>query len=188
VLPPVKENKKLRAQIESEIKTKGLDFVFKKLVALDRKAAHVVDRRNPRRIIRALEVAILTGEPFTAQRKIEKPSFDFLQIGLSLPKDVLRQRIERRVDQMIKRGLVREVKNLVKKYGENQIAFDAIGYREIIDFLNGKTGLNEAIEKIKKNTWHYARRQLAWFKRDKKVNWLDNIKTIESTAKKWLSP
>ncbi|OGN04493.1 MAG: tRNA (adenosine(37)-N6)-dimethylallyltransferase MiaA [Candidatus Yanofskybacteria bacterium RIFCSPHIGHO2_01_FULL_44_17] len=171
-IPEVKENKKLRARLEKEIKTKGLDFVFKKLVEIDPEAAYIVDPKNPRRIIRALEVALITGKPFTAQRKTGKPLFDALQIGIRQSPEVLKKRIEKRTEQMVRDGLVLEVKKLIKKYGAKQKAFDAIGYREVIDYLNSKITLAEAISFINKNTWHYARRQMTWFKKNKEIRWI----------------
>lgn len=177
-IPEVKENKKLRIKIENEIKTQGMDFVFKKLIALDPEAAYIVDPKNPRRIIRALEVAITTGKPFTSQRKAGKPLFDTLQIGIRQNPEVLKKRIEKRARLMIEDGLVDEVKKLIKRYGTKQKAFDAIGYREIIEYLNGKITLAEAIDMINKNTWHYARRQMTWFKRNQNIHWIaDNKKT-----------
>lgn len=186
-MPKVKENKKLRAKLKREIKTKGLDFVFKKLVELDPEAAYIVDPKNPRRIIRAMEVALSTGRPFSAQRKIGLPLFDFLQIGLKLSPEKLKEKIQKRTKEMIKNGLVNEVGGLVKKYGYTLKAFDAIGYREIIDYLkttetqkgqeNRNLGqgisLKEAETLINKNTWHYARRQMTWFKRNPAIHWFN---------------
>lgn len=182
--PEVKENKKLRAKLEKEIKTKGLDFVFKKLVELDPEAAYIVDPNNPRRIIRALEVVISTGKPFSAQRKSGPLLFNFLQLGLKLPPEILKERIQKRTAKMIKNGLVGEVKKLVKKYGYKPKAFDAIGYREIIDLLRGKINLKEAEDLINKNTWHYAKRQMTWFTSDNNVQWFDVTK--KPTRKKIL--
>lgn len=172
-IPEVRENKKLRAKLEKEIKTKGLDFVFKRLVELDPEAAYIVDPRNPRRIIRAMEIALSTGKPFSAQRKSSPPLFDFIQIGLKLPPEKLKEKIQKRTKEMIKNGLVNEVKDLIKKYGYTPKAFDAIGYREIIDYLKGRTTLKEAEELINKNTWHYAKRQMTWFKRSPTIHWFD---------------
>ena len=86
--------------------------------------------------------------------------------------EVLRQRIERRVDIMIRDGLIDEVSTLVKKYGQTPVAFDAIGYREIIGYLNKTLSLHDAIAAIKINTWHYAKRQMTWFKKDPTVRWI----------------
>ncbi len=176
--PEIKENKKLRARLEREIKEKGLDLVFKKLVDLDPEAAYIVDPKNPRRIIRALEIALLSSKKFSEQRKSGNPLYNTLEIGINLPLELLRRRIAKRTKQMIKEGLVEEVEKLVKKYGPDCKAFDAIGYREIIDYLKEKISLIEAIEQINKNTWHYAKRQMTWFRRNKNINWIKNYKEV----------
>ncbi len=172
-IPRTKADPELRANIEKDIAEKGLAAVFKELVDRDPEAAYVVDPKNSRRIVRALEVAILTGEPFTAQRKKREPLFDALKIGIGgFTASTLRERINLRVDLMLQDGLVREVEMLIKKYGTVCAAFDAIGYREIIDYLNGKSSLEQATDAIKLNTWRYAKRQMTWFKKDKDVRWV----------------
>lgn len=173
-IPKAKADHALRTELEREIAEGGLDAVFKKLVALDPEAAYIVDGKNPRRVIRALEVAITTGEPFTAQRKKNDVLFDDLRIGIDPPPEILRKRIDGRIDRMIQNGLVVEVKGLMKKYGGRAAAFDAIGYREIIDHLNGAISLAEAVAAMKTSTWHYAKRQMTWFKKDKAIHWIQD--------------
>ena len=184
-IPKVEANHLLRKKIEKEIEKKGLNCVFEKLVKLDPEAAYIVDPKNPRRVVRALEITLLTKKPFSQQRKKGKPLFDVLELGISVPNETLRQRINRRADSMIKDGLVDAAKNLLKKYG-NQQAFDAIGYREIIEFLGNKITLDKAIEKIKINTWHFAKRQMTWFKRDKRIKWIKNYKEAEQSIDKFI--
>jgi tRNA dimethylallyltransferase len=170
-IPKMPGDPKLRVQIENNIARDGLDAAFKRLVALDPEAAYVVDPKNPRRVVRALEVALATGEPFTAQRAKRTPRFETLTLGINPPPEILRERIDRRVDAMMRDGLVDEVATLIKKYGRTPTAFDAIGYREIIAHLNGELSLDEAVAAIKINTWHYAKRQMTWFKKDHSVRW-----------------
>jgi len=172
-IPKIKADPALRRSLEDEIKIKGLPEVFNKLIALDPEAAYVVDPKNPRRVVRALEVALTTGEPFTAQRKKNKPMFDARVIGLDPGPEALRERINTRVDKMIRGGLVEEVRGLIKQYPADLPAFDAIGYREIISHLNGTLSLADAVASIKTNTWHYAKRQLTWFKKDKGLEWME---------------
>jgi tRNA dimethylallyltransferase len=197
-IPRVEGDPVLRAAIEADIAAKGLASVFEKLVALDPEAAYIVDGRNPRRVVRALEVATLTGRPFTSQRLHSAPLYDFLILGLSPAPEVLRERIDRRIDEMMRDGLVEEVKKLLKKYRradgdgadgarEFPIAFDAIGYREIIDYLDGRITLNEAVAAMKMNTWHFAKRQMTWFKKDKRVRWVDGVEEAERLAKEFLA-
>ncbi len=186
-IPEVKANAKLRERLEREVDAKGIEHLFRQLVKLDPEAAYIVDGKNPRRVIRALEIAITTKKPFSAQRKKGTPLFDTLQIGIMIPQEKLRKRIETRVDEMVKDGLVNEVNGLIKKYGSKPVAFDAIGYREIIQYLaadkcrskkliNADTisinqpnlhgsvySLLEAVADIKKKTWAFAKRQMTWF-------------------------
>jgi len=173
-IPKVQADPGLRAQIETDIARDGLPAVFKKLVALDPEAAYVVDPKNPRRVVRALEVALATGEPFTTQRTKNAPLFDTLTLGLNPSPEVLRERIDRRVDEMFRDGFAKEVKMLVKKYGASAPAFNAIGYREVIEYLSATLSLEDAIAEIKINTWHYAKRQMTWFKKDRSTRWIDD--------------
>jgi len=174
-IPKAQANPELRAQIEQEIADEGLPTVFDKLVALDPEAAYIVDPKNPRRVVRALEVAQATGEPFTAQRKKNDPLFNALILGLNPAPELLRERIDRRIDAMMDNGLLNEASSLIKKYGQAPVAFDAIGYREIIAYMNGTATLEEAVSMMKLNTWHYAKRQMTWFKKDKNTRWVARL-------------
>ena len=185
-IPKVKADPKLRQELERELEQEGLPHLFRKLVEVDPEAVYVVDPKNPRRVIRALEVSLKTGEPFSAQRRKGKSLFQTLQIGVTRSHKELKKRIGQRVDKMIRDGLVDEVKNLIKKYGPNQRAFDTIGYREIIDYLDGKISLTEAVELIKKNTRAYAKRQMTWFKKDKSIMWIKKPQYAIGVVKKFL--
>jgi len=185
-IPAIKADPALRTKLEQEIKEKGLDALFKRLVALDPEAAYIVDPKNPRRVVRALEVAITTGKPFTAQRITGEPPFNSLTIGLDIAPEILRERIDRRIDEMMSDGLEEEVRELIKKYGANETAFDAIGYREIIGYLKSASSLPDAITAMKMNTWHYAKRQMTWFKKDKTIRWIKNPEEAITIAKDFL--
>ena len=193
-IPKIEANPLLRKKLEKQIKEKSLDFVFQKLIKLDPEAAYIVDPKNPRRVIRALEISILTNKPFSQQRKQGKPIFDVLELGISVPIEKLKQKINLRAEQMIEEeGLVEEVKSLIKKFppklgeaGGYPQAFDAIGYREIIDYLNKKTTLEQATELVKINTWHYAKRQITWFKKSRKTHWIKTYKQAEKLTKQFL--
>jgi tRNA dimethylallyltransferase len=173
-IPKTVANPELRAQIEKDIADVGLTAVFKRLIALDPEAAYVVDQKNPRRVVRALEVALATGVPFTAQRIKRAPLFDALVLGLNPTPEIVRERIDQRVDAMMHDGFVHEVTTLIKKYGHTPTAFDAIGYREIIAHLNGTLSLEDATAAIKVNTWHYAKRQMTWFKKYEPTHWMED--------------
>jgi tRNA dimethylallyltransferase len=181
-IPTVKADEKLRKNLEKEISLKGLDFVFKKLVKLDPEAAYIVDPKNPRRVIRALEIALKTKKPFSSQRRSGQPLYQILELGLNPNPEKLKLIITKRIEIMLEGGLVEEVKKLVKKYGYKPKAFDAIGYREIIDYLDKKIPLEEAESIMAKNTWHYARRQMTWLRKDKDIIWLPN-NSIENSKR-----
>jgi tRNA dimethylallyltransferase len=185
-IPETPADPALRAQLENEIASEGLVAVFEKLVALDPEAAYIVDPKNPRRVTRALEVAIATGVPFTAQRKKNEPLFSVLMLGLNPAPELLRERIDRRIDMMMTDGLLDEVTALTKKYGRTPSAFDAIGYREIISYLDDTASLAEAVAAMKMNTWHYAKRQMTWFKKDKNTQWITGLNEATTLVENFL--
>lgn len=186
LIPHAAPNITLRKRLEARLAREGLAALFRELITQDPEAAYIVDPKNPRRVIRALEIIITTKMPFSAQRTQGEPLFHTLKIGIMSPKEKLKKRIDTRVDQMIKNGLVQEVKKLVTKYGAEQAAFDAIGYREVISYLEKKITLGEAVTLIKKNTWQYARRQMTWFRKDKNIAWITNKKQVNSMVSKFL--
>ena len=185
-IPEVKPDFQLREKLEKELKLKGLNYLYQNLIELDPEAAYIIDSKNPRRIVRALEITLKTEKPFSQQRKSGKKLFNCLKIGISLPKEKLREKINKRADKILKNGLIKEVKNLIKKYPFDIPAFDAIGYREIINYLQGKVSLDETTALIKKNTWRYAKRQITWFKKDKKIIWIDNPQKAFAICRDWL--
>jgi len=168
-IPKVPPSSALRKSLES----KPLEELVKLLGQVDPEAWKKVDIKNPRRVLRALEVAILSGESFTKQQTKSPPLFDALQIGLHWPREALHERISRRVEIMFESGLEDEVKKLVKKYPWTLPSMSGIGYREWNDYLSGTISLDRVKENIKKNTRNYAKRQMTWFKRDKRIKWID---------------
>lgn len=183
VLPGLKEeSEKLKTQLEKLSDSELLE----KLKEIDIKSAQKIDPKNRRRLIRALEVSILSSKPFSKQQKKRRPNFDTLIIGIKTDRETLYSKIDARIDQMVKDGLVEEVRKLVNKYGAYKEAFNTIGYKEIIDYINGKQTLKEAIEKIKNNTHSYVRKQETWFRRDKNIKWVSNIDQAEKSIKKFL--
>jgi tRNA dimethylallyltransferase len=187
-IPAVRPDKNLRKKLESQAKKYGSDYLYKKLIKLDPEAKNFIQKENLRRVIRALEVCLKLKKPFSQLRKKGGPLFKILQIGIKIPRKKLYQRINQRVEQMIKMGLVDEVKKLSKKYSLNLPSMSAIGYREIGLYLQNKISLNQAIELIKKNTRHYAKRQMTWFKKDKRIHWLsaNNFQKIQKLIKKFI--
>lgn len=185
-IPAVPPDKKLRKKLEQQIKKYGLPYLYQKLIKLDPEAKQFVSEDNPRRVIRALEVCLKTKKKFSLLRQQGEPLFRVLQAGVKISRPELYQKINQRTDQMIKAGLVEEVKGLGEKYSFNLPAMSGIGYRQIGLYLKNKISLNEAVELIKKDTRHYAKRQMTWFRRDKRIRWLNpnNFKQAIQLIKK----
>ncbi len=181
-IPEVKPDKKLRAQLEK----KTNQDLYNQLKKLDSQALKIIELNNKRRLIRALEVCLITKKPFSQQKQKGPQLFDVIQIGLKLDKKVLENKIDQRVEQMIKAGLVNEVKKLIKKYGPKPYSMSGIGYQEIIPYLQGKITLEQAKELIKTHTRQYARRQMTWFRKDQRINWVDNYKEAEKLTTRFL--
>ena len=149
----------------------GIEWLEKMLIQNDSEYTTKGEMQNPQRMMRALEVVLSTGKSifyFQKNNKIQR-DFNIIKIGLELPREELYNRINTRVDQMIDAGLVKEAESLIKYKSLN--ALQTVGYRELFDFFEGKSSLNDAIELIKQNTRHYAKRQMTWFKKDSTVNW-----------------
>ena len=163
------------ARLRAELEETPLVELLHELEQRDPATFTKVDRKNPRRIIRAIEVIRLTGKPFSAQRAtwrgMTSPSCSFF--GLARANDNLRARILARVDKMFVRGLVEETEQLLKRgLAENRTAMQAIGYRQVVEHLRGERSLEETITLVKQRTCQFARRQMTWFRRQLSVEWL----------------
>ncbi len=170
-------DKQVRNQLQKDFETKGIEYLQHQLLLNDPEYYTRVDLQNPQRIIRALEVCIVTGKPYSAllhqTTQSTKRNFSTKIFGLQLPREELYKRIENRVDKMIEEGLVAEVEN-VKKF-RNHNALQTVGYKEIFDYLDGNISMNDAIDLIKKNTRNYAKRQMTWFKKTEGIEWVENL-------------
>ncbi len=182
-LPQGKIDKKLRENLNKQTNKELLE----KLKQLDPSTYMVIDKNNKRRLVRALEYVITNKQSFARAQKKGSPLFNALQLGIKIDREKLYQRIDRRVHKMIKAGLIDEVKKLLKKYPPDLPAFDSIGYREIIDYLEGKIDLEQTIKLIQQNTRRYAKRQLTWFKRDSRIHWIENTHQAEKLIKEFIS-
>jgi tRNA dimethylallyltransferase len=173
---PVRD-KDLRARLEQELLELGPNAMHKKLVELDASAASRIDPENGRRIVRALEIVTLTGEPFAAALPDEIDSWqEVLEIGLRMDREILGARLEERVRGMWSKGMVEETKDLISKGLRNSVtAGYAIGYAQALAQLDGELSQEQAIESTTKLTQKYARRQMSWFKRDTRINWLEAL-------------
>ena len=163
----------LREDLSRQVAGEGLGPLLEELERLDAEYYRVVDRNNPARVIRAVEVCRTSGRPFSAMRTGEKRrrNFDVVKIGTQLDRAVLYDRINRRVDAMVAAGLEAEVRALLPYRNCN--ALRSVGYTEMFDYFDGKISFDEAVELIKRNTRRYAKRQLTWFRRDGEIRWFD---------------
>jgi tRNA dimethylallyltransferase len=164
-------NDEVRQQLKERLQNEGLAVLADELRQRDPEYYDRVDRSNPARVMRALEVCIVTGRTYTEQRSGEKAerSFNIIKIATDMPRDILYDRINRRVDMMVAEGLVEEARRVYHKRHLN--ALQTVGYREMFDYFGGITTLDEAIELIKRNSRHYAKRQMTWFRRDTQFSW-----------------
>lgn len=166
-----KANQELREKFSSL----SIEEIIEELNKYDREAIKNIGVYNRVRLERALEVCVLTGEKFSviSKKNIKNNECEFIKIALERSRENLYERINQRVDIMINKGLVKEVEFLYKKYARNISKLNIIGYSEIIEYLNGEISLEKAIELIKKNSRHYAKRQFTWFKADKEYTWFN---------------
>jgi len=172
-IPRVKPNEALRTKLYREAETRGEMALHARLRQVDPAAAGKIDPRNVRRVIRALEVYLETGQPISELQRRRPPPYQVLQIGLTMERATLYQRIDQRVDRMIERGLVEEVRGLVERgYGYELPAMSGLGYRQIGCYLRGEISLAEAICLIKRETRRFVRQQYTWFRLDdKRICW-----------------
>lgn len=173
-------NWELRNALKKEAEDFGPDYLHKKLEEVDPEAAHNIHPNNIKRVIRALEVYYQTNQPISYHNEMSRgiPSkYDFILIGLTMDRQILYDRINRRVDIMLDNGLVDEVKKLVAMgFADSIISMQGIGYKEILAYLNKECTLQQAVENIKQGTRRYAKRQMTWFRRISEIRWfnLDN--------------
>ncbi len=196
-MPPQAPDAKLRKVLEGWAHEIGAFSFHQKLALLDPEAAGMIDPSNVRRMVRALEVIFWTGGRFSQQRRQKACPYRVLMVGLTRPRPELYSRIDQRIDRMIQDGLIRETQALLGAgYPPDLPALSAIGYREIISYLNGQMPLEETILLIKRKTRNFVRRQANWFKRgDPNIRWftsgektLDEIEEYIRSGSGWISP
>lgn len=180
------KNLVIRRRLEEEAVTKGPDALYRRLQAIDPQGASKIPAQNLRRVIRALEVYEISGQPISSlQNQWEKSNDCVCMIGLQRERKDLYERINQRVDDMIQQGLVQEAEVLLSKgIDEKSTVMQAIGYKEITGYLHGTTTLEEAVVKIKQNSRHLAKRQITWFKKDTRIHWfsLSRNETLAETV------
>lgn len=170
-------DKSYRMELMALAEEKGNEYIYNMLKETDPKSAEKIHFNNLKRVIRALEYHHLTGKLISEHNEEQRENispYDFHYFVLNMDRDVLYDRINRRVDIMLEKGLVNEVKGLLDMGFERELtSMQGIGYREIISYLYGECTLEQAVESIKQNTRHFAKRQLTWFRREKSVNWVN---------------
>ncbi|HEX3075763.1 MAG TPA: tRNA (adenosine(37)-N6)-dimethylallyltransferase MiaA [Lachnospiraceae bacterium] len=176
-----------RKELEDLAEQKGSEFLYEMLKKVDEKSTQTIHQNNVKRVIRALEYFHQTGERISehneVQRSKESP-YNFAYFVLNHERDILYKRIDRRVDLMMEQGLLMEVENLYKKgYGKDLVSMQGLGYKELIAYLEGECTLEEAIYILKRDTRHFAKRQLTWFKREKEVIWVNKQEFKEDEDK-----
>jgi tRNA dimethylallyltransferase len=192
-IPGVLPDPQFRYNIQKKADEGKIDELYQELLAADPDAAAKIDRRNVRRVIRALEVHAGTGQAFSQLARKKAPTFTPFIIGLTAERSELYRIVDRRVDNMIERGLVDEVENLLKMgYDFNLPSMSGIGYRQIGQFIRGELTLKTAVQKIKTETHRFIRHQYAWFRTDdEKIRWFDITRTkdaeIERTLQEFLT-
>ncbi|WP_262733727.1 tRNA (adenosine(37)-N6)-dimethylallyltransferase MiaA [Gaetbulibacter sp. NE] len=177
----------IREQLNTVLETKGLITLQEQLKELDLDAYNTIAIENPHRVIRALEVCIGSGKPYSSFLNKDKKQRQFktISIGLTADREIIYNRINSRVDIMVKEGLLEEAKALIPKQHLN--ALNTVGYKELFNYFNGEWTLDFAISEIKKNTRRFAKRQLTWFKKNKDTFWFDyqtNVKEIIATIER----
>lgn len=178
-LDPIPTDPEIQSKLRAELDENGIEALLSELQEKDPVFFSQVDRQNPVRILRALEVIRLTGIPFSDWRKNEgsERPFEVIRFVINHPRDILYDRINRRVDLMIEAGLIDEVKS-VENY-RHLTALQTVGYKEVFDYFDGKYTLETCIDKIKQHTRNYAKRQLTWFRRHPETTWLEAKSTSE---------
>lgn len=171
------------SKLRDELMALSVDELYEKLLELDPEAAEKIHKNNKKRVERAVEVCLMTGKKFSVLSKenVKNNNYDFLKVCLTRDREILYKRIDKRVDIMMNEGLLDEVTALYKKYGGEILRkINIIGYTQLIDYLEGKISLETAVEFIKRDSRHYAKRQMTWFNNDSGYLWFDLEKQSEN--------
>ena len=181
--PEIEFDEQYRNKLEKEVEEKGLLELYEKAKKIDSEAIQKISKTDKKRILRILEIYHSTGKTKTElekQSRQKEPEFEYHVYALSWDRDILYQRINKRVDMMIEQGLIQEVEEITKKYKTFPTAMQGLGYKEVVEYLDGKITKEEMIEKIKQETRRYAKRQLTWFRKNKQTIWLDAMQDIQN--------
>ena len=173
-------------QLKHFLNEQSLEKIQQQLKEKSLETYESIDIHNHRRVVRALEYVLTNKKPFIPQKNTNANQYDILHLSITTDKEGLYNNINKRVDDMVTKGLIAEVENLLKKYDKNLPSLSGISYAEIIEYLDNKITLDEAIDKIKQHTRNYAKRQITWFKRDNKIKWIENLDEAEEAIEKFI--
>lgn len=174
LIPQVPPNPQLRTELEDELASKGREALFERLQVLDPATAAVIDAMNPRRVLRALEIVMITGRSKVELEGSNPPPYNILPIGLTRPREELYERIDARVVTMVESGLVAETQRLLDaEYSPTLPSMTSLGYREMSAYLRGEMSLAAAIERVQLETHRFVRHQMTWFRKMPNVDWFD---------------
>lgn len=177
--PEIETDMNYRHELELEMKKEGLTKLYERAKQIDEQAMQTISQNDQKRIMRVLEIYHQTGKTKTQLEKESRMKpipYHYLVFAIRMDRAILYERINIRVDKMIKDGLIEEVENLLKKYQEFPTAMQGLGYKEVGTYLKGECTKEEMIEKLKMETRRYAKRQLTWFRKDKEIQWIDGLK------------
>ncbi|MDO4540398.1 MAG: tRNA (adenosine(37)-N6)-dimethylallyltransferase MiaA, partial [Syntrophomonadaceae bacterium] len=170
---PLDGQPEVRRRLEQRGKREGLQALYGTLKEVDPIYAGIIGGNDRKRIIRALEVYEITGKPFSQTQRKQSPNYDLISIGLTMERALLYERIESRVDRMLSDGLLEEVEALRRRgYSLRHKALNSLGYRQTLQYLEGKIGYDDMVNRIKMESRRFAKRQLTWFKRDERIQWI----------------
>ena len=179
----IKLDEEYRKKLEEEVEEKGLDVLYERAKQIDEKAIEKISPNDKKRILRILEIYHATGKTKTQQEiesRKKEVEYDYKVYALDWDRQKLYDRINKRVDMMIEQGLIEEVKQILDKYDTFPTAMQGLGYKEVVEYLEGKLTKEKMIEKIKMETRRYAKRQLTWFRKNKQTIWLDAEDTLQN--------
>jgi tRNA dimethylallyltransferase len=177
--PP--ENMEIRAKLVMLAQQRGNQYLYSRLLKVDRVSAENTHMNNIRRVIRAIEVFETSGISMSSwQKRMKKPYYNFIMFGLNWDRDILYGRIDKRVEEMFNKGFIKEVEKLLESgYGENLRSMQSLGYKHIIGYLHKHYDMDMLVELVKRDTRRYAKRQLTWWRNDKRIHWLDMNEGID---------
>ena len=187
--PNIEFDENYRKELEEQVEKQGLDKLYEQAKKIDSQAIEKISKNDKKRILRVLEIYHATGKTKTEQEvesRKKEVEYDYKVFALNWDREKLYERINKRVDIMIEQGLIEEVKQISKKYNKFPTAMQGLGYKEVVEYIEGNCTKEEMIEKIKMETRRYAKRQLTWFRKNKNIIWLDGLANIDDNIYKIL--